>query len=85
MHWPALLPPRALLFNSVCKCAGSRLLFFDPRRLVVAVKDTRTQLCQQSLMWEENKFVWGRVADLSPGFLTGERLPGARQCVRQDD
>lgn len=30
--------------------------FLDPRRLVVAVKDTRTQLCQQSHMREENKF-----------------------------
>lgn len=39
-----------------------------PRRLVVAVKDTRTQLCQPSHTREENKCGQGQVSDLSPGF-----------------
>lgn len=65
-----MLSQRALLFNSVGIRAGSWLLylvcFLDPRRLVVAVKDTKTQLCQLSHMRNENKF--GLVSDLSTGF-----------------
>lgn len=40
----------------------------DPRRLVVAVKDVRTQICQQSHTGKESIFGWGQSLNLSLSF-----------------
>lgn len=51
--------------HSLSKDTGYSSRFLNLKRLVVGVKDMRTQLCQQSHTREENKFSLGQMSDLS--------------------